>query len=78
MHRDVSCTARQVTLGLWVAHSAGDCSGLQWVLGDAERLPFADNSMDAYTIAFGIRNVTHIEAALAEAHRVSPMCAFAK
>jgi len=32
-------------------------------------LSFDDNSMDGYTIAFGIRNVTHIEKALAEAYR---------
>eukprot|EP01062_Namystynia_karyoxenos_P032669 TRINITY_DN24079_c0_g1_i1.p1 TRINITY_DN24079_c0_g1~~TRINITY_DN24079_c0_g1_i1.p1 ORF type:complete len:346 (+),score=103.87 TRINITY_DN24079_c0_g1_i1:72-1040(+) len=38
--------------------------------GNAEELPFADRSADAYTIAFGIRNVTHIEAALRDAHRV--------
>lgn len=63
-----SCTTSDC--GAAVAHSAGDGDGLQWVLGDAERLPFADNSMDAYTIAFGIRNVTHIDTALAEAHRV--------
>ncbi|CAI9112480.1 OLC1v1012936C2 [Oldenlandia corymbosa var. corymbosa] len=42
---------------------------LVWVEGDAEALNFEDNSMDGYTIAFGIRNVTHIEKALAEAHR---------
>lgn len=41
-----------------------------WVEGDAEALPFADAQFDAYTIAFGIRNVTHIEKALAEARRV--------
>lgn len=40
------------------------------VLGNAETLPFADRSFDAYTIAFGIRNVTHIDQALAEAYRV--------
>ncbi|MDO9383706.1 MAG: bifunctional demethylmenaquinone methyltransferase/2-methoxy-6-polyprenyl-1,4-benzoquinol methylase UbiE [Hyphomicrobiaceae bacterium] len=40
------------------------------VEGNAETLPFADKSFDAYTIAFGIRNVTHIETALAEAMRV--------
>jgi demethylmenaquinone methyltransferase / 2-methoxy-6-polyprenyl-1,4-benzoquinol methylase len=40
------------------------------VEGNAEMLPFADRSFDAYTIAFGIRNVTHIDRALAEAHRV--------
>ena len=38
--------------------------------GNAEALPFPDKSFDAYTIAFGIRNVTHIEQALAEAYRV--------
>jgi demethylmenaquinone methyltransferase/2-methoxy-6-polyprenyl-1,4-benzoquinol methylase len=41
-----------------------------WALGDAERLPFASASMDACTIAFGIRNVTRIEAALGEMRRV--------
>ena len=41
-----------------------------WVAGDAERLPLPDRSFDAYTIAFGIRNVTHIDRALAEARRV--------
>ena len=38
--------------------------------GDAEALPFADRSVDAYTIAFGLRNVTEIDKALAEARRV--------
>lgn len=41
-----------------------------WLCGNAENLPLPDNSVDAYTIAFGIRNVTHIDRALAEAHRV--------
>ena len=43
---------------------------LTFLQGNAEALPFPDRSFDAYTIAFGIRNVTHIEAALAEAFRV--------
>jgi demethylmenaquinone methyltransferase/2-methoxy-6-polyprenyl-1,4-benzoquinol methylase len=43
---------------------------LDFVRGNAETLPVASGSFDAYTIAFGIRNVTHIEAALAEAYRV--------
>ena len=43
---------------------------LDWVVGDAMALPFADNSFDVYTISFGIRNVTRPEAALAEAFRV--------
>jgi demethylmenaquinone methyltransferase / 2-methoxy-6-polyprenyl-1,4-benzoquinol methylase len=43
---------------------------IAWTAGDAEALPFAGASFDAYTIAFGIRNVTHIEKALSEACRV--------
>ena len=41
-----------------------------WSCQNAEALSFADRSFDAYTIAFGIRNVTHIDRALAEAYRV--------
>jgi demethylmenaquinone methyltransferase/2-methoxy-6-polyprenyl-1,4-benzoquinol methylase len=48
----------------------GRLAEIAWTAGDAERLPFPDRSFDAYTIAFGIRNVTRIEAALAEAYRV--------
>ena len=43
---------------------------LSWVTGDAMALPFADDSFDRYTISFGIRNVTRIPDALAEAFRV--------
>jgi len=49
---------------------AKDLSGLAWKIENAERLSFLDGLFDAYTIAFGIRNVTDIEAALREAHRV--------
>jgi demethylmenaquinone methyltransferase / 2-methoxy-6-polyprenyl-1,4-benzoquinol methylase len=49
---------------------AKDERAIRWLTGDAEHLPFADASMDAYTIAFGIRNVTHIDRALADARRV--------
>jgi demethylmenaquinone methyltransferase/2-methoxy-6-polyprenyl-1,4-benzoquinol methylase len=44
--------------------------GLVWAVENAESLSFADQSFDAYTIAFGIRNVTHVQKALDEAHRV--------
>jgi demethylmenaquinone methyltransferase/2-methoxy-6-polyprenyl-1,4-benzoquinol methylase len=44
--------------------------GLTWAEENAEKLSFAANAFDAYTIAFGIRNVTDIPAALREAHRV--------
>lgn len=48
----------------------GRLSGIAWLCGDAERLPVASASVDAYTIAFGLRNVTRIAAALTEARRV--------
>ena len=44
--------------------------GLSWQQENAEQLSFADASFDAYTIAFGIRNVTDIPSALRDAHRV--------
>jgi demethylmenaquinone methyltransferase/2-methoxy-6-polyprenyl-1,4-benzoquinol methylase len=43
---------------------------LDWIVGDAMALPFADATFDVYTISFGIRNVTRIPDALAEAYRV--------
>ena len=49
---------------------AGELQVLTWQVENAERLTFANNSFDAYTIVFGIRNVTDIPAALREAHRV--------
>jgi demethylmenaquinone methyltransferase/2-methoxy-6-polyprenyl-1,4-benzoquinol methylase len=48
----------------------GVVSGLSWVCGDAEAIPLSERCMDAYTIAFGLRNVTDPEKALAEAYRV--------
>jgi demethylmenaquinone methyltransferase/2-methoxy-6-polyprenyl-1,4-benzoquinol methylase len=45
-------------------------SQAKFVEANAEELPFADDSFDAYTIAFGIRNVPRIDKALSEAHRV--------
>ncbi|MDX1974241.1 MAG: bifunctional demethylmenaquinone methyltransferase/2-methoxy-6-polyprenyl-1,4-benzoquinol methylase UbiE [Rickettsiales bacterium] len=41
-----------------------------WLCGNAESIPLPDACMDIYSIAFGIRNVTHIDKALAEAYRV--------
>ncbi len=45
-------------------------AAIEWACGNAESLPFPDASFDAYTIAFGIRNVTHIDKALSGARRV--------
>ena len=52
------------------AADRGLLKGLVWSTGDAEKLPFPDASFDGYTIAFGLRNVTDIDAALREAYRV--------
>ena len=48
----------------------GKLSNYDWITGNAENLPLEDESVDVYTIAFGLRNVTHIDNALKEAHRV--------
>lgn len=48
----------------------GRLGGIDWVCADAESLPLGDKSVDAYTVAFGIRNVADRDAALREAHRV--------
>jgi len=45
-------------------------TGLSWSNQNAEKLTYPSRTYDAYTIAFGIRNVTDIPAALKEAHRV--------
>ncbi|MDX2204729.1 MAG: bifunctional demethylmenaquinone methyltransferase/2-methoxy-6-polyprenyl-1,4-benzoquinol methylase UbiE [Hyphomicrobiaceae bacterium] len=50
--------------------AAGLAERAAFAIGNAEALPFPDRSFDAYTIAFGIRNVTHIDKALREARRV--------
>lgn len=52
------------------AEAAHMADKLDWIVGDAMALPFPDNSFDRYTISFGIRNVTRIPDALAEAFRV--------
>ncbi|XP_013104409.1 2-methoxy-6-polyprenyl-1,4-benzoquinol methylase, mitochondrial [Stomoxys calcitrans] len=43
---------------------------IEWKVADAEKLPFEDNSYNSYTIAFGIRNCTHVDQVLREAYRV--------
>ncbi len=69
--RAVICdiSAEMMAVGRDRMRQAGH-SGIAFVQGNAEALPVADGSMDAYTIAFGIRNVTNLEAALAESRRV--------
>ncbi len=58
---------------LWVGRNRaidrGWIDDFSWVTVNAEALPVPDNSVDYYTIAFGLRNVTHIDTALIEAYR---------
>jgi demethylmenaquinone methyltransferase / 2-methoxy-6-polyprenyl-1,4-benzoquinol methylase len=61
--------AEMLQVGVERARRRG-IEGLVWAQENAEKLTFVDQAFDAYTIAFGIRNVTDIAAALAEAHRV--------
>lgn len=62
--------ADMLDVGMERAQKRGIAAGLSWSEQNAETLSFDDRSFDAYTIAFGIRNVTDIAAALREAHRV--------
>ena len=63
-------TAPMLVEGRKRAEAAELSHALDWVCGDAMKLPFPDKTFDVYTIAFGIRNVTRIPDALAEARRV--------
>ena len=62
-------TPDMLAVGRDRAVDKGVLSGIDWVAGDAMRLPVKSRTADAYTIAFGLRNVTHIEDVLAEAYR---------
>ena len=63
-------TENMLTEGRKRAEANQMLDSLDWVVGDAMALPFADNSFDVYTISFGIRNVTRPQEALSEAFRV--------
>lgn len=62
--------ADMLTVGRERAEKKHLLGQIEFIEGNAETLPFADNSFDAYTIAFGIRNVPRIATALSEAYRV--------
>lgn len=63
-------TREMLDVGRNRAIDKGWINDFSWVTGNAESLPLPDNSVDVYTISFGLRNVTHIDTALAEAYRV--------
>ena len=64
------CDINFEMLARGVARAAKTPLGITWLCGDAEDLPIETASRDSYTIAFGIRNVTHIDKTLSEAYRV--------
>lgn len=63
-------TEGMVKVGRMRALDKGILKNIHWTVGDALNLPIKHNSMDAYTIAFGLRNVTEIETALKQAYGV--------
>lgn len=63
-------TLTMLAIGRDRAMNRGLLRGLEWIGGDAERLPFADRTFDGYTVAFGLRNMTRLDGALTEARRV--------
>lgn len=63
-------TYDMLSVGRDRAINKGWSNNFQWATGNAETLPFPNNHFDVYTIAFGLRNVTHIDDALGEARRV--------
>ena len=62
--------AAMLKIGEERLHNKGWLKNLEFVIANAEALPFADNSFDLITMAFGLRNVTHQDKALAEMARV--------
>jgi len=62
--------AEMLRVGKDRAAAQGYTDGTEFICCDAMKLPVADKSVDAYTIAFGIRNVTRVDEAIAEAYRV--------
>ena len=64
------CDINTKMLAQGMARARKSPAPIAWLCGDAEDLPIDSASRDSYTIAFGIRNVTHIDKALSEAYRV--------
>ncbi len=70
--RVVACdlNAEMLEIGRRKVRKRGADDRITCVLGNAESLQFKDNEFDALTVAFGLRNVTHLDQALAEMYRV--------
>ncbi len=66
----IDISEEMLAVGRDRAIDRGYLDTIEWVVGDAENLPVEDSCVDAFTIAFCIRNVTHIDRVLREARRV--------
>jgi len=64
------CDINEAMLAEGQRRPEAKAANVTWLCGDGENLPIEDTSQDAYTVAFGIRNFTHLDRALAEAYRV--------
>jgi demethylmenaquinone methyltransferase/2-methoxy-6-polyprenyl-1,4-benzoquinol methylase len=67
---DRSVTVCDPSLAMMAAGQRRGLAHVGWLAGEGEAIPLADGSVDTVTIAFGIRNVTHLDGALAEMARV--------
>lgn len=63
-------TPEMIEIGRDRAINQGIVKEIEWICGNAENLPLPDSSVDLYTIAYGLRNVTRIDEALKDAFRV--------
>jgi demethylmenaquinone methyltransferase/2-methoxy-6-polyprenyl-1,4-benzoquinol methylase len=63
-------TPAMVAVGRDRAVDRGLLAGVDWIAGDAQAIPLKDGTADAVTMAFGLRNVTDIDAVLREARRI--------
>src|SRR5262245_16358329 len=63
-------TPAMVAVGRRRAVDRGLLDGVDWIAGDAQAIPLKDGTADAVTMAFGLRNVTDIDAVLREARRI--------
>ena len=70
MLREGEKRSQKYGLGRSVDVRGNPLATLAFVEGNAEHLPFPDNSVDTYTIVFGLRNVTNTQQALKDAHRL--------
>ena len=66
----VDASESMIRMGRDRALDAGILNQIDWLQGDAECLPIEEQSVDVYSIAFGMRNFTRVDQALVEAHRV--------